>query len=125
MIDASGIDEILKSRVERHFRLEVGFGPRQLRRARPRKTVDANVENLRRCGAEASIEHEVEVRPAAARRAARLSTPTSAKPGSSVERFVPSTNLLSIIVVRKPRSSPHTAALRAFLRPIQPGLVRT
>lgn len=37
------------------------------------------------------------------RGAARLSTPTSAKPGSSDGRFVPSTNLLSMIVAPKPR----------------------
>ncbi len=75
-IDATSIDELLKGRVERHFRSGVGFGPRLLRRARPRKAVGANVENLRRRGAEAGIEHEVEVRTRRGVPRRQLSTPT-------------------------------------------------
>src|ERR1700756_4816854 len=54
-IDAAGIDQILQARVERRFRLDVWFGPRILRRARPWKPVDADVEYLRRRAAEAGI----------------------------------------------------------------------
>jgi hypothetical protein len=59
--------------------------------------------------------------PAAARRVARLSTPTRAKPGSAAERKPPAANRLSIIVVGSRDRRP--SGQRAFLRPIQSGLV--
>lgn len=61
-IDTAGIGEFLKRCVKRRFGLHIRFGPGLRRRARPRKTVDADVKDLRSRRAEAGIEHEIEIR---------------------------------------------------------------
>jgi hypothetical protein len=61
-VDAAGIDKFLKRCVERRFRLHVRFRPSQRDRTRSRKTVDADVEDLRSRRAKAGIEYEIEIR---------------------------------------------------------------